>query len=114
MACGSASAAEDLVAFPKKIHQVAPGAAARIHNPHAGSDAAAEQLIEQVDVDRAELLGKTAHRADAIGAHNDHLCAAAASSRFARYRSRKSRIKSRVSRGPRQPRISVRFSSSSL
>ena len=47
---------EDLVAFAEEIDEVAAGAAAGVEDSHAGDDVAAEELVEEVDVDGAELL----------------------------------------------------------
>ena len=48
--------AENFVACAQQIDEVAAGAAAGIQDSHARGDAAAQQLIEQIDVDRAELF----------------------------------------------------------
>ena len=42
-------------AFSQEIHKIASEAAAGVEDAHAGRDAAAEELIEEVDVDLAEL-----------------------------------------------------------
>jgi thiol-disulfide isomerase/thioredoxin len=52
----------DIVALAKKIDQIAAAAAARVENPHSWLDAAAQKLVEQVDIDRAELVGQAGHR----------------------------------------------------
>jgi len=53
--------AEYLIPLPEKIDQVAPRSAARIEQPHPRPDTTSEKLIEQVDVDLAELLLKIGH-----------------------------------------------------
>ena len=45
----------DVEAFAQEVHEIATAAAAGIEHAHARPDAAAQQLIEQVDVDVAEL-----------------------------------------------------------
>jgi hypothetical protein len=50
--------AEDLVSRGKKVVKISTETAARIEDLHAGHDAAAQDLIEQVDIDLAELLSK--------------------------------------------------------
>ncbi len=52
---------EDVVAFAEKIDEVATGAAAGIEDSHAGGNVAAEELVEEVDVDGAELLLERGH-----------------------------------------------------
>jgi hypothetical protein len=47
---------EDLVAVAEKVDQVPAAATARIQKAHARLEAALHHLVEQVDVDRAELL----------------------------------------------------------
>src|SRR5213078_4576708 len=54
--------AADGVAFAEEVDEVAAAAAAGVEDAHAGRDAAAQELIEQVDVDAAELLGQGGHR----------------------------------------------------
>jgi hypothetical protein len=54
--------AEDLVAFAEEVDEIAPGAAARVEDSHAGHDVVAKDLIEEVDVDLAELLLEGGHR----------------------------------------------------
>jgi hypothetical protein len=40
----------------QQVQQVPPAAAARIDYPHAGRNPSAQQLVEEIDVDLAELL----------------------------------------------------------
>jgi hypothetical protein len=47
--------------LPQKIDQVATGTASGIQYSHSGSDAAFQELIEKVDVDRAELFLERGH-----------------------------------------------------
>jgi hypothetical protein len=54
--------AEDLVAFAEEIDEVAAGAASGVEDSHAGHDVAAKKLVEEVDVDLAELLLEGGHR----------------------------------------------------
>jgi hypothetical protein len=54
--------AEHLVAFAEEVDEIAAGTAARVENSHAGHDVAAQELIEEIDVDRAELLLEGGHR----------------------------------------------------
>ena len=51
----------DVVALAEKIDEVAAGAAASVEDAHAGSDVAAEQLVEEVDVEVAEGLLEDGH-----------------------------------------------------
>ncbi len=44
----------DVVALAEEEDEVAPAAAARLEDPHAGDDPPAQELIEKVDVDPAE------------------------------------------------------------
>ena len=60
IASGSASTAETLESVPEKIGQVASVAAAGVEHPAAPIEPAAEQLIEQIDIDVAELGAKLA------------------------------------------------------
>ena len=53
--------AEDFVAFPEQIDQIASVPAARVEDPHPGRDTATKQLIEEIDVDLSELLLKIGH-----------------------------------------------------
>ena len=48
--------AADVEAFPEQIHEIAAAAASGIEHAHARGDASAQQLIEHVDVDVAELV----------------------------------------------------------
>ena len=55
----------DVEALAQEVHEVASAAAAGVEHAHAWTDAAAEQLIEQVDVDVTELrlqIHQTARR----------------------------------------------------
>ncbi len=54
--------AEDLVSLAQKVDEVATEATAGIEDAHAGRYAAALELIEEVDVDGAELFLKRGHR----------------------------------------------------
>jgi hypothetical protein len=49
-------------AVAEEIRQVAPGAAARIQHAHARREPALEELVEEIDVDRAEELGQLGRR----------------------------------------------------
>ena len=60
--------AEDLEAVPEEVDEVAAAAAAGVEDAHARRDASAEQLIEDVDVDLAELGLKIRHVASARSA----------------------------------------------
>jgi len=53
--------AEDLASLAQKVDEIAPEAAARIEDTHSGMDAATEKLIEEVDINGAELLLKRRH-----------------------------------------------------
>ena len=48
--------AADVVALAEQIDKIAPAAATGIKDAHAASDASSQQLIENVDVDVAELV----------------------------------------------------------
>jgi hypothetical protein len=50
--------AKNLVPRSEEVMHIATETAARIEDFHAGHDAAAQELIEQVDIDLAELLSK--------------------------------------------------------
>jgi hypothetical protein len=50
--------AEDFVSRGEKVMKVSAETAARIEDSHAGRNAATQELIEQVDIDVAELLSK--------------------------------------------------------
>lgn len=52
---------EDVVAFAEKIDEVAAGAAAGVEDAHARDDVAAEKMIEEIDVDEAELFLQIGH-----------------------------------------------------
>jgi hypothetical protein len=58
---GTVIGAEDLVAFAEEVDEVAPRAASRVEDSHAGHDVVTENLIEEVDVDLAELLLEGGH-----------------------------------------------------
>ena len=47
---------KDFVAFIEKVNEIAAPAAAGVEDAHAGGDVAAKELVEEVDVDLAELL----------------------------------------------------------
>ena len=51
----------DLIALSQHVDEVAARAAAGIEDAHAGSDASVQQLVEEVDVDLAELLLEGGH-----------------------------------------------------
>ena len=55
---------EDLVTFAQEEHEVASGAAPRVEDAHAGSNPGPQQLIEEVDIDVAELFLEARHHAD--------------------------------------------------
>ncbi len=55
-----------VVAFAQEIDEVAAGAAAGVEHAHARRDAAAQQLIEEIDVDVAELIVEGAHGQEAL------------------------------------------------
>jgi hypothetical protein len=59
--CGVLVDGEDLVSLAQKIDEVAAGATACIEDAHAGCDVFTEELIEDVDVDGAELLLERGH-----------------------------------------------------
>ena len=46
----------DVEAVLQQIDEIAAAAAAGVQYPHAANDAAAQELVEQVDVDCAELI----------------------------------------------------------
>ena len=50
--------AVDLVALTQQVDEVAAHSAAGVDDAVAGRDAPAQDLVEQIDVDRAELCGK--------------------------------------------------------
>lgn len=52
--------------LPQQVNQVAAGPASGIEDPHPGRDAAAQELIEPVDIDLAELVLKIGHVASII------------------------------------------------
>jgi hypothetical protein len=58
---GTLIGGEDLVAFAEEIDEIAAGAASGVEDSHARHDVAAKNLIEEVDVDRAELLLEGGH-----------------------------------------------------
>jgi len=49
---------EDRTAFAEQVDQVTPVAASRLENTHACAEIAAQDLVEDVDVDLAELFLK--------------------------------------------------------
>jgi hypothetical protein len=53
---GTLIGGEDLVTFAEEIDEIATGAAAGVQNSYAWHDVAAKELVEEVDVDLAELL----------------------------------------------------------
>ena len=60
--CGRiAISSRDVVAVSEQVDEVAPAAAAGVNDVHARGDTAAQQLIEQVDVDVAELFLQVRH-----------------------------------------------------
>ena len=48
--------AVDFVAFPEEVDEVPSAAAAGVDDTHSGRDAPLEELVEEVDVDLAELF----------------------------------------------------------
>jgi hypothetical protein len=58
---GTLIGAEDLVAFAEEIDEIAAGAASGVEDSHAGHDVAAQELVEEVDVDLADLLVESGH-----------------------------------------------------
>lgn len=52
---------EDFVAFVEEVDEIAASSAAGVEDPHAGGDVAAEELVEEVDVDLTELLLEGGH-----------------------------------------------------
>lgn len=53
--------AKNLITFAEEIDEVAAGTTSSIEDPHPRHDAAAEELIEEVDIDLAELLLESEH-----------------------------------------------------
>ena len=53
--------AEDLVPFAEQVHDVPAGAAAGVEDRHPLRDIAAQELIEEVDVDVAKLFLESGH-----------------------------------------------------
>src|SRR5438309_9066654 len=53
--------AEDFVPFAKQVHDVPAGAAAGVEDRHPLRDIAAQELIEDVDVDGAKLFLESGH-----------------------------------------------------
>ena len=53
--------AEYLVALPKQVHQIAASPASRVDYTHATPYAALQQLVEQINIDRAELFCEKCH-----------------------------------------------------
>jgi hypothetical protein len=58
---GTLIGAEDLVAFAEEVDEIAAGTASGVEDSHAGHDVAAKELVEEVDVDLAELLVEGGH-----------------------------------------------------
>jgi hypothetical protein len=52
---------KDFVAFIEEVDEIAAPAAASVEYAHAGGDIAAEELVEEVDIDLAELLLESWH-----------------------------------------------------
>jgi hypothetical protein len=50
--------AEHLVPISQKVNEVPPGTASDVQDSHPGPDSAAQELVEKIDVDLAELLMK--------------------------------------------------------
>ena len=61
----------DVVAASEEVDEVATAAAAGIDDVHAGCDAPAQELVEQVDVDVAELHAQVVHVAQPSVASDD-------------------------------------------
>ena len=53
---------KDLAALAQQVHQVSAIAAAGVEHPHLRGDIPAQNLVEDVDVDLAELFLKTHNR----------------------------------------------------
>ena len=51
----------DVVVFAEEIGEIAAGAASGIEDTHARGDSAAKQLVEEIDIDGAELLAEAGH-----------------------------------------------------
>jgi hypothetical protein len=51
----------DVVVFAEEIGEVAAGATAGIEDTHARVDSAAKQLVEEINIDGAELLAQAGH-----------------------------------------------------
>jgi len=51
----------DVVAFAEEVDEVAASTASGVEDAHAGRDVAAEELVEEIDVDVAELLLESGH-----------------------------------------------------
>lgn len=56
--------AEDLIAFAEEIDEIATISAAGVEDAHSRTDVAAEKLVEEVDVDEAEVFMKSKHRTE--------------------------------------------------
>ena len=63
--------AKHFKALSEEVNEIATKAAARIKNPHPDRDAPSEKLIEQIDLDSAELNIKIAHVASIIACRSD-------------------------------------------
>src|SRR4051812_45476761 len=53
--------AVNVVPLMEEVDKVASGTAGRVEDPHTRRDPSAEELIEEVDIDLAELLMKICH-----------------------------------------------------
>ena len=53
--------AMDVVVFAEEIGKVAAGAASGIEDTHVRGDSAAKQLVEEINIDGAELLAEAGH-----------------------------------------------------
>jgi hypothetical protein len=54
---------------PQEIRKIAPEPAAGVEHPPAAIESAAQELIEQIDVDLAELLAQFDGRDGDVGGH---------------------------------------------
>jgi hypothetical protein len=54
--------AEDFVPFPQEVKQIASFPAAGVQDAHAWRDTAAEKLVEEIDIDTAELFPQVQDR----------------------------------------------------
>ena len=53
--------AGDVVAVPEEVDEIAAAAAARVDDAHAGCDPSTKELIEEIDIDLAELGHQIRH-----------------------------------------------------